>query len=356
MGAPDTGRVCLVVAFAWETRGQSRPRADRRAEGRLSRSRGGRCRRAPPSHWSARPVEVRTVPFENLDVHTKRPIVLNLEKIYEKIVTKKRGGFCYELNPLFGWALVQLGFQVELLNCQVYKEDAMAWGSFCHVMCQVIVSTRRYIVDVGFGEPPTSPLTWVQGQIPSIPSESREEKCLSDGYVYCITSDDVEEVSNNGNVCTYFTLWRKSMGLPGLGGIMSPKGCWERRLRWKDGPTVSFEDLHAGLQFVQTNSASWFTQKVIITMFQPQHRVTMSGRKLIRTAMLKPSMPSLTSSQQVFSNTAISAGVVDTGDERVMREEKHIKSEKDYQQNLKVLFNIDLLADPELRHLQLWDD
>ncbi len=40
------------------------------------------------------------VPFENLDIHWKRPILLDTDKFYEKIIGKKRGGFCYELNGL----------------------------------------------------------------------------------------------------------------------------------------------------------------------------------------------------------------------------------------------------------------
>ncbi|HYK47600.1 MAG TPA: arylamine N-acetyltransferase, partial [Parafilimonas sp.] len=41
------------------------------------------------------------VPFENLDIHYKTPIELNVPRIFEKVVHNKRGGFCYELNGLF---------------------------------------------------------------------------------------------------------------------------------------------------------------------------------------------------------------------------------------------------------------
>ena len=40
------------------------------------------------------------IPFENLDVIRKVPIYLNLEKIYDKVVNNRRGGYCYELNGL----------------------------------------------------------------------------------------------------------------------------------------------------------------------------------------------------------------------------------------------------------------
>jgi N-hydroxyarylamine O-acetyltransferase len=45
------------------------------------------------------------IPFENLDVHLNKKIECNLEKLYEKIIVKKRGGFCCELNYLFLWLL-----------------------------------------------------------------------------------------------------------------------------------------------------------------------------------------------------------------------------------------------------------
>ncbi|NOT46740.1 MAG: acetyltransferase, partial [Acidobacteria bacterium] len=62
-----------------------------------------------------------TVPFENLDIHWKRPIVLNTEKFYKKIVGEKRGGFCYELNGLFNALLISLGFQTRLISARVFN-------------------------------------------------------------------------------------------------------------------------------------------------------------------------------------------------------------------------------------------
>src|SRR5687768_18366679 len=49
------------------------------------------------------------VPFENLDIHWKRPIVLDTKKFYDKIVGERRGGFCYELNGLFNDLLREIG-------------------------------------------------------------------------------------------------------------------------------------------------------------------------------------------------------------------------------------------------------
>ncbi len=50
-----------------------------------------------------------TVPFENLDIHLKRPIRLDEAAFFEKVVLQRRGGFCYELNGLFARLLRTLG-------------------------------------------------------------------------------------------------------------------------------------------------------------------------------------------------------------------------------------------------------
>src|SRR5256885_12239222 len=60
------------------------------------------------------------VPFENLDIGLQRPIVLDLDLIFDKVVNQRRGGFCYELNGLFGELLKSLGFGVQMLSAGVY--------------------------------------------------------------------------------------------------------------------------------------------------------------------------------------------------------------------------------------------
>jgi N-hydroxyarylamine O-acetyltransferase len=68
------------------------------------------------------------VPFENLDVVHKREIVLDPQRLFEKIVQKKRGGFCYELNGAFAWLLNKLGYQVTLLSAMVYNGEVNDFG------------------------------------------------------------------------------------------------------------------------------------------------------------------------------------------------------------------------------------
>ncbi len=89
-----------------------------------------------------------SVPFEDLDIHLGRPLSLNLQDLYHKVVQSGRGGFCYELNHLFGSMLRELGFQVNFIAAQVYGDDEQ-WGpQFDHMAIQV---NGTWLVDVGFG-------------------------------------------------------------------------------------------------------------------------------------------------------------------------------------------------------------
>ncbi|AXF56951.1 arylamine N-acetyltransferase family protein [Salicibibacter kimchii] len=92
-----------------------------------------------------------SVPFENLDVMRQVPIILDLERFYEKVVLRKRGGFCYELNGLFYWLLQQMGYDVHLISGTVRKPDGTWALKDSHAAC-IVQLDQPYLVDVGFGD------------------------------------------------------------------------------------------------------------------------------------------------------------------------------------------------------------
>jgi N-hydroxyarylamine O-acetyltransferase len=97
------------------------------------------------------------VPFENLDIADGRPLSVDLEQLFDKIVTRRRGGFCYELNGLFAWLLRELGYDVTLLAAQVPEpRDGGPRHDKAHLVLLVDLDGRR-LVDVGFGEAYRSP-------------------------------------------------------------------------------------------------------------------------------------------------------------------------------------------------------
>jgi N-hydroxyarylamine O-acetyltransferase len=64
------------------------------------------------------------IPYENLDVQLGRPVTIARPPIFDKIVTRRRGGWCYEMNALLGWALGELGFKVTHATGPVMREAA----------------------------------------------------------------------------------------------------------------------------------------------------------------------------------------------------------------------------------------
>jgi len=102
-------------------------------------------------------VHVRTVPFENLDVQFRRPVGLDLNTCFDKIVRQRRGGWCFELNGMLGWALQEIGFGVLRMSAGVMRErygDAQMGNH----LCLLVRIDRPYLVDVGFGGSLSQPL------------------------------------------------------------------------------------------------------------------------------------------------------------------------------------------------------
>ena len=96
------------------------------------------------------------VPFENLDIHLGRRLVLDPAVNYGKIVERGRGGWCFELNGLFAWLLVELGFDVTLLGSRVGGSES-GGSDLAHLLLRIDLD-QPYIVDVGFGEGALDPV------------------------------------------------------------------------------------------------------------------------------------------------------------------------------------------------------
>lgn len=103
-----------------------------------------------------------TVPFENLDIPLGTPIDLDLDRVYEKIVARRRGGFCYELNGLFGALLTALGFRVQMLSARVRREDGGFGPEFDHMLLKVALD-EPWLMDVGFGDSFVDPIVFHSG-------------------------------------------------------------------------------------------------------------------------------------------------------------------------------------------------
>jgi N-hydroxyarylamine O-acetyltransferase len=96
------------------------------------------------------------VPFENLSIHLGEPIELDEASLFDKIVNRRRGGFCYELNGMFASLLTSLGFQVQLAAARVFN-GAEFGPLFDHLVLHV-TAEHQWLADVGFGRHSLYPL------------------------------------------------------------------------------------------------------------------------------------------------------------------------------------------------------
>jgi N-hydroxyarylamine O-acetyltransferase len=192
---------------------------------------------------------LHAVPFENLDIHVGRPIRLDQEAFFHKIVGERRGGFCYELNGLFADLLSTLGFPVSLLSGRVTRAAGGFGPEFDHLLLLVEAGGGRWIADVGFGRSSHVPL--------SLDAPVEEE---AEGAFY--------RVAGAGDA------WWVESRRPG--GEARP----EYAFTLTPHPLAAFAGMCA---FHQTSPDSHFTQNTVCSLPTARGRVTLRGRTLLET-------------------------------------------------------------------------
>lgn len=90
---------------------------------------------------------LRAVPYENLEILEGREPAMDATSVYDKIVQKRRGGWCYELNILFAQLLRALGFRLDILSARIFR-DGVLGPEFDHIILLVHLD-ERWIADVG---------------------------------------------------------------------------------------------------------------------------------------------------------------------------------------------------------------
>ena len=92
------------------------------------------------------------IPYENLDVQLGRRVTTDPADAYDKIVRRRRGGWCYEMNGLLGWALGEIGFPVTRMAGAANREitDDSVIGN--HLVLLTEIDSEPWVADVGFGD------------------------------------------------------------------------------------------------------------------------------------------------------------------------------------------------------------
>lgn len=112
------------------------------------------------------------IPFENLDVILGRAIAIDSAGVFAKLVTARRGGYCFEHDRLFGDALVALGFAARPLLGRVWL-DMPDPPPRTHALSLVTIGGRDWIADAGFGGSYAPPMPLVDGATADAPDGAR---------------------------------------------------------------------------------------------------------------------------------------------------------------------------------------
>lgn len=191
------------------------------------------------------------VPFENIDIHIGRKIVLDEERFFEKIVHERRGGFCYELNGAFAGLLRRLGFEVTMLSARVARSAIEFGPEFDHLTLLVTADGIRWLADVGFGDSFRRPLVF----------DSSEEQPGGDpldvAYMIERTGDEF---------------------------LLTRRGLVERERLYAFSLTPrTLSEFTAMCHYHQTSSGSSFTMRRLCTRATREGRITLAGDDLIVT-------------------------------------------------------------------------
>lgn len=221
----------------------------------------GYCGPAEPTLGTLQQIQrmhLLSVPFENLSiVPLSEPIDLTPTALYEKIVVRRRGGFCYELNGLLAVMLGQIGYGVDL-GCGLWPSEEGGVGPlFDHLVLAVTVpgEVDRWLVDVGAGrQSQPRPLRLTPYQ---------EQHHPETGLVFQLHPLDGSGLA-----------WRVSSS--------EPRASWQHVYDLDLRPRA-MTDFDERCHYHQTSPDSHFTQGTVCSRMLPDGRVTISKGRLILT-------------------------------------------------------------------------
>ena len=192
------------------------------------------------------------VPFENLSIHYQEPIILEVRRLFDKIVTRRRGGFCYELNGLFASLLSHFRFRVSLLSAGVAQSDGDYSPDYDHLALLIRrLGGSDWLADVGFGDSFRLPLCL----------RPDEEQDGGDGKMYRLLHAGPDD---------YWIVQQMA------------ENQWQSQYRFTLKPH-RLADFAERCLYQQFSPESHFTQRRICTLALPAGRITLSDLRLITT-------------------------------------------------------------------------
>ncbi|WAJ44809.1 arylamine N-acetyltransferase [Mycobacterium sp. Aquia_216] len=193
----------------------------------------------------------QAIPFENLDPMMGVPVDdLGPDALIDKLVHRRRGGYCYEHNGLLGYVLAEIGFRVRRLSGRVIwmvPPDAPVPAQTHTVLAVTFPGSQgSYLVDVGFGgQTPTSPIRFEIGNVQQTTLEPFRLEDRGDGLVL----------------------------------QAQLRGEWQSLYEFTTHTRPQI-DLKVGSWYVSTNPASHFVTGLMVALVSDGARINLSGRNL----------------------------------------------------------------------------
>lgn len=191
---------------------------------------------------------MRAIPFENLDVLLGRTPRLDLASLQDKLVKRRRGGYCFEHAALMGAALRRFGFVVRDQLARVVMERPRERAGRTHHFLLVSLPSGPVVVDPGFG-----------GLAPQLPLPLVDGHRVRAGGV-------VHRMRQQG------PLWTLQAELP---GEPEPRALWTSALDEALPP-----DFEMGNHFTATHPESHFRQRLALRALTPTGRLSVVGREV----------------------------------------------------------------------------
>ena len=223
---------------------------------------------APPTLDAAGLVRLQhahrlAIPFETLDIRLGRPIAIDGDSVFAKLVVARRGGFCFEHNRLFLDALAALGFMARPLLARVWL-GVEETPPLTHTLSLVTLGGEAWIADPGFGASYAPPMPLVDGAAASAP----------DGARFRLSR---EGVSGDAG----WMLWRD--GDPATTDGRGSGAGWQRQYGFTLAE-VAEADLAMGAHWSATAPASRFVRHVVVSLVLPHGFASLIDRAYRRRA------------------------------------------------------------------------
>jgi N-hydroxyarylamine O-acetyltransferase len=188
---------------------------------------------------------MRAIPFENIDVLLGRPIPLDLAAVQDKLVSHRRGGYCFEHTTLFAAVLEALGFALTRHTARVVLVTARDRSPRAHMFLTVRLPEGVFVADPGLGGPASvAPVPLVDAG-PDGPPEA-SHWMTRDGPVWALRTR----------------------------GPAGPMDAWVSTME-----ADNLVDFEVGNHYVATHPASPFRQRLMLGRFTPDGRVTVMNRE-----------------------------------------------------------------------------